>query len=144
MEYRKLNLIDGPDQDLHDFMRLLNAALEAGHTKVNMELLAPMTAAGMTQALVAVAPDGAVVGLQVWDIGQPWNFDTVFCIMRVNFFESEHDTPVNKAQFMQQGTTQLRVEHGSATFVAAQRHAPEFDYLLNCGLTPLVTIHVIP
>jgi hypothetical protein len=75
MEYRKLNLIDGDDKDLQDFMSLLKETFEAraigSSSLIDVEMMSKLISSGILAANVAEDKEG-VAGLQVIEIAQFW------------------------------------------------------------------------
>ena len=112
MEYRKLNLIDGPDQDLHDFMRLLKEALEhkrVGSAQlVNMELMSKLIAVGSITCNI-LSDEGKNIGLQIFEKAQFW-FDTSLTLanMRLQYVRGDVSATVYVA-FTLWGAEQARV-----------------------------------
>jgi hypothetical protein len=75
MEYRKLNLIDGDDQDLKDFMSFLQEAIEnrsAGASQlVNIEMMSKLIALEVIYAFVVFNEFGNI-GIQISERSTHW------------------------------------------------------------------------
>jgi hypothetical protein len=137
MQYRKLNLIDGPDADLHLFMQLLKTALEfrdpAAPTLVDQEVMAKLIAMGVLTA--NVAGDGE--GLQVWENITFW-FDkaTKYKNLRLQFMVK--DDAAAQVAFMQWGAAQEGAD-GSSTATTVHDGDQLAAIIEYCGMP--ATIH---
>jgi hypothetical protein len=110
MEYRKLNLIDGSDQDLKDFMSLLKEALEyrtkGASELVDAQAMSHMIAAGYISANVAFDESG-IAGIQVWEKINFWfDFSKSYNGLRIQYLTKNN--PVEHIKFMQFGASLIK------------------------------------
>jgi hypothetical protein len=121
MEYRKLNLIDGDDQDLKDFMSLLKDALEyrakGASELVNVDAMSKMIAAGYITANVAF-DDKGLAGLQVWEIMGFW-FDSQKEYKGLRFQYMANNVPIEQIKFMHFGANLIKQEKIIPIVIAA-------------------------
>jgi hypothetical protein len=121
MEYRKLNLIDGPDQDLKDFMSLLKDALEyrakGASELVSVDTMSKMIAAGYITANVAF-DDKGLAGIQVWESMRFW-FDSQKIYKGLRLQYMAENVPIEQIKFMHFGANLIKQEKIIPIVIAA-------------------------
>lgn len=110
MEYKKLNLIDGTDEELKTFISLVKDALEFREVGlsnyVDVATMSKLISLGVISANVCYE-SGAVCGIQVFEIASFW-FDvkTKYKNLRIQFLKNS--TPEKHVKFMQWGAAQQK------------------------------------
>lgn len=140
MEYRKLNLKDGPEEDLHTFMRLLKASYDektAGAINViNMEMLSKLLASGFMTAHVAIA-DGVAVGVATIEFCPVWYSNSMYYCSRLSFIEPAQRTPTTEALFTQYIAQTMKTQDPEGTHLFVVMPDDRQSSIIHaCGFTP--------
>jgi hypothetical protein len=114
MLYRRLNLIDGPDTDLHTLFELLREAYTAKAAvalrTINIDMLSKVISAGFMEACVVEA-EGVAVGLQTWEHAPVWYDTRIYHVSRLQYIKPEFSTPTEEVLFTQWGAAEIQKAH---------------------------------
>lgn len=140
MEYRKLNLMDGPEEDLHTFMRLLHSSFAekaAGAiSAINMEMLSKIIASGFMTAQVALH-EGMAVGLSTIEFAPVWYSKGQYYCCRLLFIEPMYRTPTEEALFTQHMAKTMQAQDPEGTHIFVVMPEDRQNSVIHaCGFAP--------
>lgn len=137
MQIRKLNIMDGNENELKIFSKLLYDSLEHREqglsSRVNGSAMATAIQTGALVALIA-EEDGKAIGMQLWELVNNgiW-FDAAFRVKNMRFQFMTLNNVNKQVEFLHQGINAMRQDAWKLLF-AVHKDDQAFEIAKNCGL----------